>query len=83
MRSANDWHQLKIKGADDDPNMTYGGDYEGKDIISLPDEPDLTAEQLKQRFDALSKLLVVPKFNALIDAIQQEFDSLREELNLK
>lgn len=44
-------------------------DYEGLDIAGLPDQVSGQAASLKQRFDALVKDLVVPRFNLLIDEL--------------
>ena len=44
-------------------------DYDGKDIASLPDSISGQADSVKARFDSLTKEVVVPKFNGLIDNI--------------
>lgn len=41
----------------------------GKMIAELADVPELTADELKKRFDAASKDVIIPKFNKLIDAL--------------
>lgn len=41
----------------------------GKLIAELADVPELTADELKQRFDAASKDVIIPKFNKLIEAL--------------
>lgn len=46
-------------------------DYTGKDVASLPDEPSeagMSAAELKAAFDRLTKEVVVPKYNSLVDA---------------
>ena len=46
-------------------------DYTGKDVASLPDEPSeagVSAAELKAAFDRLTKEVVVPKHNSLVDA---------------
>lgn len=43
--------------------------YAGKDIASLPDRPELSAAEMKARFDALAKEVIVPKFNAAVDIL--------------
>lgn len=64
-----DFSHLKIVGADGDENALHGGDYAGLDIGSLEDQPTLSANELKDRFDALVKRLIVPRFNALLDEL--------------
>ena len=52
------------------------GDYTNQDIASLPNKPSsagYTAEQLKARFDKLTKDVVSPKYNALIDELVSEY----------
>lgn len=44
-------------------------DLSGKMISELSDVPELTADELKKRFDAASKDVIIPKFNKLIDAL--------------
>ena len=47
-------------------------DFVNKDIAGLPDKPSvagMSAEQLKNRFDALTKTVVTQKLNALIDVL--------------
>lgn len=44
-------------------------DLSGKMISELADVPELTADELKKRFDAASKDVIIPKFNKLIDAL--------------
>ena len=44
-------------------------DYTDKDVASLPVKPQISAAELQAAFDRLVKEVVVPKFNALIDAL--------------
>lgn len=69
-----DFSYLKIVGADGDENALHGGDYAGLDIGSLEDQPTLSAIELKDRFDALVKRLIAPRFNALLDALYSNSD---------
>lgn len=69
-----DFSHLKILGADGDENGVYGGDFTGLDVAGLEDQPSLTANELKDRFDALVKRLIVPRFNALLDALYSNSD---------
>jgi hypothetical protein len=69
-----DFSHLKIFGEPGDENNLYGGDYTGLDVASLEDQPSLSANELKDRFDALVKRLVVPRFNALLDALYSNSD---------
>lgn len=41
----------------------------GKLISELGDVPELTASELKDRFDALAKDVIIPKFNKLVESI--------------
>ena len=50
----------------------YTSDYSGKDVAGLPDSVVGQADWLKGRFDALTKELVVPRFNAVIDELSGE-----------
>lgn len=51
-------------------------DFTGKDIASLPDSPSasgITAQQLKERFDMIPKMMVaLGGYNKLIDALMQK-----------
>lgn len=44
-------------------------DYADKDVASLPVKPQISAAELQAAFDRLVKEVVVPKLNALIDAL--------------
>lgn len=47
-------------------------EFSGKDIVGLPDKPSeagITAATLKERFDAGTKKVVVPKYNNLIEEL--------------
>lgn len=67
-----DYTSLKIVGANGDENVTTGGDYAGRDISSLDDQPNLTAAEMKARFDALVKQLMVPRFNTLLNKLSEK-----------
>lgn len=47
-------------------------DYDGKDIAGLPDSISGDAENVKARFDALTKDVVVPRLNEVIDYLEKE-----------
>lgn len=64
-----EYTHLKITGAEGVEGILYGGDYTGLDVAGLDDQPTLTSSELKDRFDALVKRLIVPRFNALLDAL--------------
>lgn len=51
-------------------------EYTGKDIEGLPDQPPLSAEELKRRFDSMVKNLIAPKHNDLIYALDSTADGL-------
>ena len=44
-------------------------DYMGKDVVSLETRPQMSAAALQAAFDRLVKEVIVPKLNALIDAL--------------
>ncbi len=50
----------------------YTSDYSDKDVSGLPDSVVGQADWLKARFDALTKEVVVPRFNAVIDELAGE-----------
>lgn len=59
-------------------NKILEAEFTGKDIEGLVDRPSeagLSATLLKERFDSISKDLITPKFNALIDALQAQSGS--------
>lgn len=50
-------------------------DFSNKDITGLPDKPSeagMSAEDLKNRFDASTKYVVMPRFNELIDLLAEK-----------
>lgn len=58
----------------DDYKIT-NDDFSNKDIIGLPDKPSeagMSAEDLKKRFDASSKHVVMPRFNTFVDLLAQK-----------
>lgn len=50
-----------------DQYKIFGADYVGRDIAGLPNRPAFSAQQLKERFDALSKYVIREKHNQLCD----------------
>lgn len=48
-----------------------GADLAGKGVIGLPDTPELSAAEMQQKFEETAREVIVPKFNALIDALGQ------------
>lgn len=70
-----------------DQYKIHTSDYLGRDIAGLPNRPALSAQQLKERFDALSKEIIAEKFNAMCDGLNDvshnnsvEFNNLWFEL---
>lgn len=45
-------------------------DTEGKGIKNLPDTPGLSAQDMKDKFEELSKAVIIPKHNGLIDELE-------------
>jgi hypothetical protein len=41
-----------------------------KGVFGLPDTPGLTTQQMQEKFDELSKDVIIPKFNSLIDELE-------------
>ena len=56
-------------------------DYDGKDIESLPDTIAGNASVVKKRFDAISKEVISPKFNSLIDELENLASSVMLTMN--
>ncbi len=56
-------------------------DYDGKDIESLPDTIAGNAAVVKKRFDAISKEVITPKFNSLIDELENLAASVMLTMN--
>ncbi|MBQ3391251.1 MAG: hypothetical protein IJG56_02455, partial [Clostridia bacterium] len=50
----------------------YASDYTDKDISGLPDNVVGQADWLKARFDALTKEVVVPRLNSVLDELTSE-----------
>lgn len=44
-------------------------DLAGKGLVDLPDTPGLSASEMKAKFEELSKSIIIPKLNELIDAL--------------
>lgn len=44
-------------------------DLSGKGVIGLPDTPQLTTEEMQQKFDELALSVLVPAFNRLVDEL--------------
>lgn len=55
-------------------------DYDGKDVAGLPDSISGDADNVKARFDALVKDVVVPRLNALVDYLEKERNAYGTEL---
>lgn len=47
-------------------------DYADKGVTGLPDIPNLSATEMQQKLDELSKSVLGPKINELIDALENE-----------
>lgn len=41
----------------------------GKGVIGLPDTPKLTAEEMQKKFEETAREVIVPKYNALVEAL--------------
>ena len=48
-----------------------GADLAGKGVIGLPDTPELSTEEMQQKFEETARDVIIPKFNALIDSLSQ------------
>ena len=53
----------------------------GKGVIGLPDTPELTASEMQKKFEETAREVIVPKFNALIDALKDE--AAADELGIR
>ncbi len=48
-------------------------DLSGKGVVGLADTPRLTTEQMQAKFDEIATDVVVPKFNSLVDKLDDDF----------
>lgn len=47
-------------------------DMQGKGVAGLPDTPSLSATEMQNKFEEISKQVIVPKFNALADKLNEK-----------
>jgi hypothetical protein len=61
-------------------NMSYtkitSSDTYGKGVVGLPDTPGLSTEDMQKKFEELSNDVIIPKFNELVDALNEAENSL-------
>lgn len=60
-------------------------DFGGNDVKALPDIPasaGMSSSDLKARFDNVSENIITPKFNNLIDGLEEAFDGQIIEVTL-
>lgn len=53
----------------------------GKGVIGLPDTPELTASEMQKKFEETAREVIVPKFNALVEALKNQAAS--DELGIR
>ena len=54
-------------------------DFRNYDIATLPDSPSaagISAEELKNRFDAISKKIIRPKYNAFVEEMARQYNAM-------
>ena len=54
-------------------------DLKGKGVTGLPDTPDLSTTEIQKKFDELSKDIIIPSFNNLIDRLLQGGEPVKSE----
>lgn len=52
-------------------NKITTADLNGKGVVGLPDAPQLSAENMQKKFDEIATDVIVPKFNALCDEMDE------------
>ena len=52
-------------------------DLSGKGVTGLADTPNLSAAELQRKFDELSKDIIIPSFNSLIDEIVKDGEPVK------
>ena len=71
--SVNDY-QIEIT-----PYLIKLEDFRNHDIASLPDRPSangMSAEELKNQFDAISKKIIRPKYNAFVEEMARQYNAM-------
>ena len=53
----------------------------GVGVIGLADTPNLTALEMQKKFEETAREVIIPKFNALVDALSAEEDRKSTRLN--
>lgn len=48
----------------------------GKGVMGLPDTPELSSEEMQAKFDEISKAVIIPAFNLLVDALTTAFSDV-------
>lgn len=56
-------------------------DLTGKGVIGLPDTPNLSAVEMQKKFEETGRDVIIPKFNALIEALKAQTAS--DELGIR
>ena len=51
-------------------------DTTGKGVVGLPDTPGLSTADMQKRFDELALDVIIPKFNALLESLEEETAAL-------
>ncbi|MDD3203035.1 MAG: hypothetical protein PHZ05_04690, partial [Pygmaiobacter massiliensis] len=55
-------------------NQILSSELEGKGILGQPEIPGLTAAQMQEKMEELTRAVVIPAFNRLIDQQNKEND---------
>lgn len=54
-------------------------DLQGKGVVGLPDTPQLTAQDMQEKFEETARSVIVPKFNSLIDCLTAHGQPVQSE----
>lgn len=58
-------------------------DLQGKGVYGLPDTPELSKENMQAKFDELSKDVIIPAFNQMVDDITTAFGGVYTKEQVK
>lgn len=62
------------------PQITEA-DYAGKLVSELDDRPQLLPSELKARFDALGKEVIIPAVNTIAENVERDIEELNSKID--